>query len=94
MSRVSVRFPSQAVRTGHAGLDLEASAQRYRDALEEALRRALPAHALEVAVDEALPALVVVIDPDVAPTEARALEREVLDHAWVVRQMGSWAVVS
>ena len=94
MSLIAVRFPSHAVRTGHAGLDLETSARRYRDALEEALRSALPAHAIEVAVDEAAPALVVAIGADVAPTEARALEREVLDHAWVVRQMGSWAVVS
>ena len=41
MSRVRVSFPPQAMKTTHAGLDLEASAARYRDALEQALESAL-----------------------------------------------------
>jgi hypothetical protein len=92
MSRVLVRFPAMSVRTTNAALDVEASAARYRDALEAALEAALPSHEITVTIDEAERAMVVEVDTD-DPTLARAIERDVLDHAWVVRQMGSWAVV-
>lgn len=92
MSRVVVRFPAASVRTTNAALDVEASAARYRDALEEALVAALPAHEVAVTLDESTRAMVVVVDTDDVAL-ARAIERDVLDHAWVVRQMGSWAVV-
>lgn len=92
MSRVLVRFPAASVRTTNAALDVEASAARYRDALEEALVAALPTHEVTVTLDESTRAMVVVVDTDDVAL-ARAIERDVLDHAWVVRQMGSWAVV-
>jgi acyl-CoA hydrolase len=92
MSRVMVRFPSSTVRTTNAALDVEASALRYRDALEAALAAALPAHVVTVAIDETARALSVEVESD-DETLVRTIERDVLDHAWVVRQMGSWAVV-
>ncbi|MBX7191096.1 MAG: hypothetical protein K1X94_03510, partial [Sandaracinaceae bacterium] len=82
----------QAMKTTHAGLDLEASAARYRDALEQALVQALPDHEIVVEIDRAASALSVTIDTDDVVL-ARTIERDVLDHAWVVRQMGAWAVV-
>lgn len=92
MSRVRVSFPPQAMKTTHAGLDLEASAARYRDALEQALVQALPDHEIVVEIDRGASALSVTIDTDDVVL-ARTIERDVLDHAWVVRQMGAWAVV-
>ena len=92
MSRVTVRFPSSSVRTTNAALDVEASAARYRDALEAALAAALPAHDVTVSIDETARAMVIDVESD-DESLVRTIERDVLDHAWVVRQMGSWAVV-
>jgi hypothetical protein len=92
MTRVVVRFPPSSLRTNNAALDLDASAPRYRDALAAALREALPAHRWEVVVDPSAHGLVVEADTDDV-TLTRTLERDVLDHAWVVRQMADWAVV-
>jgi hypothetical protein len=92
MSRVIVRFPAASVRTTNAALDVEASAARYRDALEDALTAALPSHEVSVAIDDGTHAMVIETDTDDVAL-AHAIERDVLDHAWVVRQMGSWAVV-
>jgi hypothetical protein len=92
MSRVDVRFPSASVRTTNAALDVVASAARYRHALEAALREALPEHEVSVSIDEGLHAMTVEVVTDDLKL-ARAIERDVLDHAWVVRQMGSWVVI-
>jgi hypothetical protein len=45
-----------------------------------------------VAIDETARALSVEVESD-DEMLVRTIERDVLDHAWVVRQMGSWAVV-
>jgi len=90
--RVVVRFAPASLRTSHAGLDLDASALLYRDALEVALRAALPAHAIEVIVDPTAASLAVSTEQSDTAL-ARSIERDVLDHAWVVRQMCDWAVV-
>lgn len=92
MSRVVVRVAPASLRTNHAGLDLEASALAYRDALDAALRTVLAGHEVEVVIDERAPGLAVEVrSDDVVLT--RTIERDVLDHAWVVRQMGHWAVI-
>jgi len=89
---VVVRFAASSLKTTNAALDLTASAQRYRDALETALRAALPAHTVEVMIDPTASSLTVSTEePDTAL--GRAIERDVLDHAWVVRQMSDWTVV-
>jgi hypothetical protein len=90
--RVTVSFPPASLRTSNAALDLAESALRYRDALESALRDALPGHDVEVVVDPDARSLVVTTDGD-DQTLARALERDVLDHAWVVRQTVDWCRV-
>lgn len=91
--RVVVRFSPSSLKTNHAGLDLDASARVYRVELERVLRSAITADLIEVHVDPSASALRVDIEgPELE--QARAIERDVLDHAWVVRQMGSWAVVA
>ena len=90
--RVHVRFAPSSLKTNHAGLDLEASAARYKSELERALRSTITADAIEVHVDPAATTLRVAIE-GADLTHARAIERDVLDHAWVVRQMGSWALL-
>jgi len=90
--RIEVRFAPESLRTNHAGLDLEASAARYEGELARVLRGAIPDAAIDVCVDPAATTLRVAIE-GADLTHARAIERDVLDHAWVVRQMGSWAIV-
>ncbi|GAB4203943.1 MAG: hypothetical protein OHK0013_18490 [Sandaracinaceae bacterium] len=92
MSVVVVRFAPASLRTNNAALDLEASALRYREALASALRAALPGHTWDVVIDPSAHGLVVEVDTDDV-TLARTLERDALDHAWVVRQMADWTVV-
>lgn len=91
--RVTVAFPPASLRTSNAALDLAESALRYRDALEAALREALPAHDVEVVVDPDARGLAVWCDTS-DEALARAVERDVLDHAWVVRQMSDWCRMS
>lgn len=92
--RIVVRFPPRSLRTNHAGLDLAASAQRYRDFLEPALASALAPHSVEVVVDDAVPTMSTwCSEGEPADAAWRAIERDVLDHAWVVRQMSDWPVV-
>lgn len=91
--RVVVRFAPELLRTNHAGLDLEASAARYRDELTRVLRDVIRAESVDVLIDDVAGAMRVEIS-EADPSEARAIERDVLDHAWVVRQMGTWAVIS
>jgi hypothetical protein len=91
--RVVVRFSPSSLKTNHAGLDLDASATAYRVELERVLRSAIGADAIEVHVDPDASAMRVEIE-GAELDRARAVERDVLDHAWVVRQMGSWAVVA
>ncbi len=92
MSRVVVIFSKRSLSTSHDALDLVASAARYRELLEGALRAALPDHAIEVREDERARTIRVEVDTDDLAL-ARSLERDVLDHAWVVRQMGAWAIL-
>ncbi len=90
--RITVAFAPGSLRTNNAAVDLAASAPRYRDALEAALRTALPEHALEVLVDPSVHGMTVTTDTE-DESLARAIERDVLDHAWVVRQMSDWCVI-
>ncbi len=91
--RVHVRFSPASLKTNHAGLDLEASALAYRDALDHALRAAIACDVLEVTIDREAASMRIEIE-GATPALAQRLERDVLDHAWVVRQMGAWAVVA
>jgi len=90
--RILVAFAPASLRTNNAALDLVASAPRYRDALEAALCAALPEHAVEVVVDPGVRGMTVTTDTE-DETLARTIERDVLDHAWVVRQMSDWCVL-
>lgn len=91
MSRVAVRFPASSVATNNDALDLEASAERYRELLDRALRDALSLCDVVVTVDPHAAGLTIDVDTDDRPL-AQRLEREVRDLAWVVRQMGAWAI--
>lgn len=89
--RITVRFSARALAGAHAGLDLEGSAARYREALIEAVRGDFPDAEVEVARDDTAPSIEVVADDE---TRAREVERSVTDLAWVVKQCAPWSVMA
>lgn len=89
--KIVVRFSARALAGANAGLDLDASSARYRDALVDAIRADFADAEIDVARDEAT-ALTVSVLGD----EARRayVERSVTDLAWVVKQCAPWGVAT
>jgi hypothetical protein len=88
--KIVVRFSARALAGANAGVDLDASAERYREALVLALRADFADAELDVARDDAS-SLVVRVEETEAP-RAREVERSVTDLAWVVKQCAPWSV--
>ena len=89
--RIDVSFGARGLAGANDGLDLEACAARYAAALEATIARRWPSARVEVAWGLGRDALAArcTLDADEGPT-ARGIERDVLDLAWVVRQMVPW----
>jgi hypothetical protein len=88
--RIVIRFSPRALAGGNHGIDVTRSAERYAALLCEAVRRDFAGAELDVAAEEGPSVTVLVTDTD--GTEARAIERAVLDLAWVVKQCAPWSV--
>lgn len=88
---IVVRFSGKALAGANAGVDLDASSARYRDALIEAIRADFGDAELDVARQdtESLRVEVSGVD-DVRRVE---VERSVTDLAWVVKQCAPWSLV-
>ena len=84
-SHLEIRFPSKALRTNNAALDLAQSAEAFRDALHAALQRHLPDVQSSVSIDDAATGMSVRARTE-DEASARAIEREAEDLIWVVRQ--------
>lgn len=87
--KIVVRFSARALAGGNAGLDLDASGERYREALARAVAADYPAAELDVARDDAGARIEVTGVEDVRRIE---VERSVADLAWVVKQCAPWGV--
>lgn len=90
--RITVRFSARALAGANAGVDLDASAARYGDALRSAIATDFEDAEIDVARDETVPLLVDVSGVD--DVERRAIERSITDLAWVVRQCAPWSVTT
>ena len=87
---VRVTFDPARLAPTNAALDVRASGARYAELLREALERELAGARIEV-IERAGATEASASDAD--EVAARTAERTALDLAWVVRQMGAWAVV-
>ncbi|WP_236518913.1 hypothetical protein [Sandaracinus amylolyticus] len=88
--RLHVTFGARALVGANDGLDAPACAARYAELLGEALRRDHPAASIEVTWSDDRAGTHVVVEGVPDERRARALERDVLDVAWVVKQMQPW----
>lgn len=87
--RITVRFSARALAGANAGVDLDASAIRYREALIAAIEADFVDASVEVMRDDATTLAIVIEGAD----ERRAfVERSVTDLAWVVKQCAPWSV--
>lgn len=87
--QLEIRFPTKALRTNNAALDLALSAEAFREALHVALQKHLPGVRLAVDIDETVTGVRITAQAD-EPADARAMEREAEDLVWVVRQCEDW----
>ncbi|AKF10216.1 hypothetical protein [Sandaracinus amylolyticus] len=88
--RLNVTFGARALVGANDGLDAQACAARYAGLLRDALRRDHPDASIEVTwSDDRAPTHVDVQGVD-EERRARAIERDALDVAWVVKQMEPW----
>jgi hypothetical protein len=88
--RIVVRFSARALAGGNAGIDLEASSTRYREALIAAIRADFAEAELDVARQDA--AALSVLASGVDDVRRVEVERTVTDLAWVVKQCAPWSV--
>jgi hypothetical protein len=89
---IVVRFSARALARANAGVDLDASSPRYRDALVRAIAADFPDAVIDVARDDDASLVVRVEGVDVP--RAREVERSVTDLAWVVKQCAPWSVAT
>ncbi|MFO0684779.1 MAG: hypothetical protein U0234_22170 [Sandaracinus sp.] len=87
--KIVVRFSARALAGGNAGLDLDASGERYREALVLAVAADYPAAEIDVARDDAAPRIAA---EGVDGARRVEVERSVADLAWVVKQCAPWGV--
>ena len=81
---LSVTFGARALVGANDGLDARACAERYAIALRDAIATKYPEHGVEVTfTDDRAPTTAAAPDP--------AIERDLLDLAWVIKQMHPWA---
>jgi hypothetical protein len=90
--KIAVRFSAKALAGANAGVDLDASSERYRDALATAIAADFPEFGIDVARDDT--ASLVVRVEGVEDPRAREVERSVTDLAWVVKQCAPWSVAT
>jgi len=88
--KITVRFSAKALAGANAGVDLDASSERYRDALNAAIVSEITNAIVDVARDDA--ASLVVRVEGVDDSRAREVERSVTDLAWVVKQCAPWSL--
>lgn len=82
--RLELTFGARALIGANDGLDARACAERYAGALRDAIAARYPGHDVAITfTDDRAPTLATAPDP--------AIERELLDLAWVVKQMHPWA---
>lgn len=91
----TIRVSPASLATNNAGLDLEASAARYVEALEPVLRSEL-GEPFVLVIDAALASTRIELDDPTLEGSPRAVgaRRRLDDLLWVVRQMSDWAVVA
>ena len=89
--RIGVRFSPRALAGANAGLDLDASAARYAEALTKAIAADFPAAEITVAGDSSVQSILV---DGVPEHKAASVERAVADLAWVVKQCVPWSVAA
>lgn len=88
--KITVRFSAKALAGANAGVDLDASSERYRDALNASIVSEITNAIVDVARDDG--ASLVVRVEGVDETRAREVERTVTDLAWVVKQCAPWSL--
>jgi len=89
---IRVRFSAKSLAGANAGVDLDASSERYRDALHAAIVVDFADAIVDVARDDDAP-LVVRVEGE-GDARAREVERSVTDLAWVVKQCAPWSVLA
>lgn len=89
--KITVRFSAKALAGANAGVDLEASSVRYRDALIAAIAADFADAEIDVARDDAAPSTTVTGVDDVRCTQ---VVRSVTDLAWVVKQCAPWSIAT
>jgi hypothetical protein len=87
--KIVVRFSARALVGANSGIDLDASAACYRDALHAAIAAEYADAEIDVAEADG-PALDVQVDGE----RHVAIERTITDLAWVVKQCAPWSVAS
>jgi hypothetical protein len=88
--KITVRFSAKALAGANAGVDLDASSERYRDALIAAVVGDFADALVDIARDDTA-SLVVRVEA-VDDPRAREVERSVTDLAWVVKQCAPWSL--
>lgn len=81
--RLEIRFGARALIGANDGLEPAICAERYAAALREAIARAHPSAEIVITYTDDRA-------PTIAKAQSRELERELLDLAWVIRQMHPW----
>jgi len=90
--KIVVRFSAKALAGANAGVDLDASSDRYREALMEAIAADFGDAEIDVARDDT--STLVVRAEGVEDPRAREVERSVTDLAWVVKQCAPWSIAT